>query len=105
MTDPKVMCKKHLLGEHVECHMFVGTLKKHISVDGYITGGLLDLDKLVSRHEELVKEMTRRDWSHYSEIGNFDASYVKGNPCINVEANLTDLRNRCTECRRLQSGC
>jgi hypothetical protein len=28
MVDPRLVCSKHLLGEHVELHMFVGCLLK-----------------------------------------------------------------------------
>ena len=28
MVDPQIMCRQHLLGEHTEMHMFVGTLKR-----------------------------------------------------------------------------
>ena len=28
MVDPRLLCRKHLLGEHVENHMFIGTLKR-----------------------------------------------------------------------------
>ena len=31
-VDPKLMCNKHLLGEHVEMHMFFGTIQKGISM-------------------------------------------------------------------------
>ena len=36
MVDPKKMCRKHLLGEHVEIHMMVGTLLKGRSIDGFL---------------------------------------------------------------------
>ena len=29
MIDPTMLCTKHLLGEHVELHMFVGTINKN----------------------------------------------------------------------------
>lgn len=35
-VNPKNMCRQHLLGEHVECHMFVGAILKGISLSGYI---------------------------------------------------------------------
>ena len=41
MVDPKIMCRKHLLGEHVEHHMFVGTINKRISIVGYLRDNLL----------------------------------------------------------------
>jgi len=102
MVDAKTLCKNHLLGEHRELHTFTGTLRKRISVDGYMRLGELDPNKIVSRHEELVAEMKRRGWGHYSPIDVPDFSYVKETPCIDVERNMRDLANRCEECRRLQ---
>lgn len=32
--NPRYMCRKHLLGEHVETHMLVGSLRKEKSVQG-----------------------------------------------------------------------
>jgi len=103
LVNPRVMCRQHLLGEHNETHMFSGTMKKRISVDGYIENGLLDPSKLSSRHDELVQEMERRGYGHYSPLKEVDASYVTGAPCIDTESNLKELASRCEECRRLQN--
>ena len=103
LVDPKLLCRKHLLGEHVEHHMFIGTIKKGISIDGYTQLGLLDPSKLYSRHNELVTEMLRRGYGHYSDLEAIDVSKCTSlKPCIDVEANLRDLFNRCSECRELQ---
>ena len=102
MTNPKVLCRAHLLGEHREVHAFTGSIKKQISMDGYIELGLLDPSKLSSRHTELVEEMTRRGYGHYSPFEEVDTSYIKGIPHIDPEANLKELASRCEECRRLQ---
>ena len=104
MVPAKVMCRNHLLGEHRELHTFVGTLKKRVSVTGYLQEGLLDPSKLLSRHEELVTEMTRRGWGHYSLLEVPSYSYVTETPCIDVERNLRELASRCKECRRLQES-
>lgn len=101
MVSPKVMCRKHLLGEHVEAHMFVGTLQKGVSVEGYVDGGLFDSRYLKARHDELVEEMTRRGYNHKSPLPtSFDAEAFPGS--IDIEFNLKDLASRCVECRELQ---
>ena len=41
MCDPRFMCNKHLFGEHVEHHMFIGTLERKKSINGYIRNDLL----------------------------------------------------------------
>ena len=96
MVNPSLMCRKHLLGEHVECHMFVGTLLKNISVNGYLSKGLLEIHNLRSRHEELSREMTKRGYSHKSELPEF-VSRECGS--IDRAANLMELARRCPLCR------
>ena len=60
MVPPRRMCRKHLMGEHVEIHMAVATLRLGRSVDGFLEKGLLELRSLKSRHDELAAEMLRR---------------------------------------------
>jgi hypothetical protein len=84
--------------------MFLGTIKKGIRVDGYVSTGLFDPTKLYSRHDELVTEMLRRGYGHYSDLEVTDISKCTTlKPCIDVEANLLDLRTRCKECHMLQT--
>lgn len=68
---PSALCNQHLLGEHVELHMMVGTLNKGISMEGYYSRGLVDTDQIVSRHEALVAEMTARGMKHKSPLPAF----------------------------------
>ena len=60
MINPEMMCNQHLLGEHVECHMIDGTLKKDRKITGYLKNNLAFPCLLKSRHLELVKEMKNR---------------------------------------------
>ena len=102
LVDPKLLCRKHLLGEHVECHMFLGTIKKGISVDGYVSTGLFDPSKLYSRHAELVAEMERRGYGHYSDLEKIDVSKCTTlTSFTDVLANTLDLITRCSECKKL----
>lgn len=68
MVQPEQMCRQHLLGEHVELHMLVGTIRRHKSLQGYVDNGLIEPLSIHSRHEALVEEMTRRGYSHHSPI-------------------------------------
>jgi hypothetical protein len=43
MVPTKIMCDKHLLGEHVEHHMFLGSLKQGFNLDGYVKNNLFEL--------------------------------------------------------------
>lgn len=101
-VDPKLMCDKHLLGEHVEMHMFVGTIRKGVSLKGYITGGLVETQHIKRRHDELVVEMERRGMNHQSPMP--DGGLVLAAGSVNVESNLVELANRCPACRALQEA-
>lgn len=106
MTDPALMCRKHLLGEHVEMHMFVGVLNRGTSVDGYMLDGLLDLGKLHARHDIVVAEMLARGMNHNSPLGYFKESLalLSPNPHMNDHSAMMELVRRCVGCRRLHEA-
>ena len=98
MVDPRILCRQHLLGEHAEIHMFIGTISRGNSVKGYLDKGLLEVHSLYNRHDELVKEMKRRNYRHYSAISKkWKQTNMIGS--INREKNLKQLINRCSRCR------
>jgi len=102
-VDPSKMCRKHLLGEHVEMHMFVGSINKGIKVDGYIRTGLVDACDISWRHTQLVDEMKRRKYNHNKELPLIDLkellrlTTVLGK--VDVVANEIELHRRCKECK------
>src|ERR1017187_1935082 len=104
-VDPTMMCRKHLLGEHVEMHMFVGTINKGIVKDfsnsKYVTEGLVEVHSIKMRHEELVAEMTRRGYDHKTNLPDFK-EFVCGS--VDVAASETELGRRCTECKFENDG-
>ena len=68
IVDPRIMCRQHLLGEHAEIHMFAGAIERGYSVKGYLENGLLEVHNLHKRHEELAREIKRRNYGHNSEV-------------------------------------
>ena len=101
MIDPRKMCRKHLLGEHVECHMFLGTIRKGTSIKGYLEKGLLETHNLKKRHDDLAEEMTRRGYNHKTLL----ECYLPESGFINVEHNEKDLKSRCSDCfERISNG-
>lgn len=68
MLPPETMCRKHLLGEHVELHMLLGSLRRGKNIDGFLAGKLVDPRRMFRRHEELVLEMERRGYRHASPL-------------------------------------
>jgi len=103
MVDPRIMCENHLLGEHLETHMFYGIIKKGLvsSLKGYVENNLLEIESLKKRHDELAQEMVRRKYYHNSPMEPLDKDLVKNIPKIkiNKEKSLKELLNRCPKCR------
>ncbi|PVX23997.1 MAG: hypothetical protein CW691_08950 [Candidatus Bathyarchaeum sp.] len=102
MVNPKIMCRQHLLGEHVEIHMFVGTLRRGKTVKGYLEKGLLEVHNLYARHEQLVKEMKCRGYNHCSELDEKWKSAEKLG-VVDREKSLEELLKRCSRCKRRYS--
>lgn len=98
MVDPKIMCRKHLLGEHVEIHMLSGSLLKNKNITGFLDKGLVNPSMIVNRHAQLVLEMLNRGYKHKSDLPLLSMDLVN-NP-INTETSLHELINRCPECRK-----
>lgn len=101
MVNPKKMCRKHLLGEHVETHMFVGTILAGKSLDGYVENKLVETHNIKKRHKKLAEEIKRRGYNHHSKLPKFS---VKKIGKVDRKDNLKELAKRCKECRELQNG-
>ena len=106
MVDPKHMCRKHLLGEHVELHMFLGAMQRGTSMSGFLENNLLEPLSLYSRHDDLVREMQIRGYRHDSPMTKTMVSNSVGllsNAAkvtrIDRQAAATELFDRCPECR------
>ena len=96
-VDPNKLCRKHLLGEHVEMHMFAGTIRKGISIAGYIKNGLVNPFMITIRHDQLAEEMKKRGYNHQSDL-DFSSYGLELIP-IDIEANGKELTRRCPECK------
>ena len=109
MVPPKVLCRKHLLGEHVELHMLVGAINKEKRLNGFLEKQLIFPEWIISRHEEIAREIVIRGYNHDSplqEITKFGYfSYLIHNtPTYTLEdvmnRNLEVLWDRCEECKK-----
>jgi len=98
-VNPALLCDKHLLGEHVEMHMFAGSVRKGISTKGYEQKGLVVLSRIRLRHDALAKEMKRRGMNHRSPM-DLIVDGRKGG-WLDEKKNLKELKRRCGECRKL----
>ena len=103
MVDPARMCRKHLVAEHHECHVFVGRFVKGLKVDGYVKSNLLEPESLVARHDALVAEMLSRGYGHGSPMSAVDvADTIRWHhqrwATIDRAAAKAELVSRCPEC-------
>jgi len=94
---PKFLCNKHLLGEHVEMHMFAGVLRKKMKISGYISKGLVEVYNIRKRHDALASEMLRRGMHHQSPLQQVRL-YRSGR--VDVKNSMRVLAKRCGECRK-----
>jgi hypothetical protein len=105
MVNPRQMCRKHLLGEHVELHMFMGTIKKRKNLDGYVKNNLLDFMSIPKRHSELVSEMIRRGYHHQSKLIDLekkDIEYYNHQVVLSEvdrQESRLELARRCEKCK------
>ena len=101
MVDPVILCRKHLLGEHVEHHMFIGTINKGVSIKGYLRDNLMEPAALRQRHDQLVEEMERRGYNHASPLAEHSGVSLEDEAVrVDVGRSLAELLRRCPECRQ-----
>lgn len=99
MVNPKLLCTRHLAGEHKELHQLVGHMNKgNLKVlQGHARLGQIQLRDLAARHEELVAEFNRRGWNHKSPLPEHDPLDLGQ---VDIKVSLRDLCTRCTQCRQ-----
>ena len=108
MVPTEYMCLQHLLGEHLELHMFLGTLKKGKTIKGYIEKNCCEPRSIKQRHDIIVKELEKRGKTGHK-------TPIEENDCQNVcnlsqehqywevdsRESLIDLLDRCPKCLEL----
>jgi len=109
MVPVAYMCNQHLLGEHVEIHMLIGSLVRQKSITGFIANNCLQPKAAKIRHDRIAKEMQIRGMNHNSPL-IFKSSYLSYLPNheinykVDSKASLKDLVGRCPNCRKLYIG-
>lgn len=101
----ETLCNKHLFGEHVETHMFIGTMNARKSIDGYVKNELIVVDELKERHDQLASEIVKRGYKHSSPlvVDEHIMKIYKGLGMVNIAKNYLELANRCEDCKKLQN--
>jgi len=102
MVDPKVLCRKHLLGEHVEVHMLAGSLLHGRSIKGFLDKDILEPQNVQTRHDTLAEEMGRRGYAHASLLPILPPLEQRNEGHVDVAVSMTELARRCLACRMLQ---
>ena len=92
-SNPSAMCRKHLLGEHVETYMIVGSILRGKHMERFYDG-LIDTRLIRPRHDALVTEMIARGYQHNSPLPEF-IDPQRG------RLNGGTPQDRCAECRKM----
>lgn len=103
MVDPARMCRKHLVAEHHECHVFAGRIRKGMALEGYVASNLLEPWCLRVRHDALVAEMLARGYNHGSPFPDLRLALLALPPglllaTIDRTAAKAELVSRCPDC-------
>ena len=104
MIDPKLLCTKHLLGEHGEIHKHRHNFVKQHRITKRISPVVqIEPMHMETRHDELAAELIRRKYNHNSPYSQPDISYLKDSEKfakVDINNSLMDLINRCPECAK-----
>ncbi len=100
--NPELLCRQHLLGEHLEMHMFLGCIKENKNIKGFIKNGLVEINNIINRHNEIMNEMIKRNWNHKSPIDGNLQNILWKEGFVDINNNLKILYNRCEKCKELQ---
>ena len=103
MVDPRLLCNKHLVAEHGEIHKHRHNFVKGHSIQGRISPVVqIEPLSMKQRHDDLVKEMIKRNMNHKSPYTQPDLShYDKDLISVKVDlfVSLKDLCKRCEDCK------
>lgn len=99
LVPTHLLCRKHLMGEHVELHMLMGSIEKGRNLSGFVRDKLINTDLIHERHEALVDEMLLRGYNHNSPLPDIEVPTGLWVADIDIQANLVELARRCPDCR------
>lgn len=109
MINPKLLCDRHLLGEHLELHKHLPSFKKRHSISNRVSPVVqIEPLSMQSRHDMLAEEIGKR-WPknnpHRSpfpvDIKTLLEYLPERERSVKVDLSIseTDLCNRCPSCR------
>lgn len=102
MLNPKMLCNKHLLGEHGEIHKHRHNFVKKHNMTGRMEPVVqIEPKSMGSRHDELAQEMLDRNMNHQSPFEQPNISYLPERfqlMEVDLSVSIEDLKNRCPDC-------
>ena len=102
--NPRLLCDKHLIGEHGEIHKHRHNFVKQHRITKRISPVVqIEPQNMETRHNQLATEMLARGFNHNSPYELPDLSYLpinERNAKIDIQNSITDLYNRCPECHK-----
>lgn len=102
MINSKLLCDKHLLGEHGEIHKHRHCFEKQYSIAGRISPIVqIEPANMANRHDQLVQEMLSRGMNHRSPYVQPDIRYLPieyQNAQVDIWQSINDLVERCSVC-------
>ena len=103
MIEPKLLCDKHLLGEHGEIHKHRHNFEKKHNITGRLSPVVqIEPASMEERHDELVEEMLRRGMNHNSPYEMPNLNYLEPwHLTVEVDKykSIIDLCTRCEDCK------
>lgn len=104
MIDPKLLCNRHLLGEHGEIHKHMPSFRKGHNVSGRFKPIVqIQLNAIEMRHDELASEMLSRGMKHQSpliDVPDLRKTYPNYFDFeVDLEQSKQDLCSRCLKCK------
>ena len=107
MVDVKLMCDKHLIGEHGEIHKHKHNFVKKHSVSKRVILNQIEPKSMKTRHDILANEMIARGFNHVSPYEMPDISYLPKEYqeyIVNVDSSYKDLTTRCLKCKQRRTN-
>ena len=99
MIDSRMLCNRHLLGEHFEIHQHRHNFVKGHSIEG--RRGQIEPESMSQRHDDLAEEMLSRGMKHESPYVQPDLSeYDLSGFTVDRNDSMLDLKARCCECEK-----
>lgn len=102
MINPKMLCNKHLVGEHGEIHKHRHIFEKKQRIDGRMSPIVqIEPSSMRVRHDQLAEEMQCRGMNHNSPYTQPDIYYLPAeylSARVDLETSLFDLMDRCPDC-------